>query len=67
MEPSDYHEVSLNKILQYIDDAGLLADRKRMGMHKRLAVVEVQETLGAHPCSFIQGGPTSGGFYYFYY
>jgi hypothetical protein len=52
MKPSNYHEVSLNKLLHYIDGAGLLADWKRMGMHKRSAMVEVQATLGTHSYSY---------------
>jgi hypothetical protein len=63
MEPSDYHEVSLNKILHYIDGAGLLVDCKRMGMHKRSAVVKVQGTLGAHPCSFIHSSAWPTAFF----
>jgi hypothetical protein len=44
MKPGDYEDISVSKILQFVQGAGLLNDRVK-GLHKRSITVEVHGSL----------------------
>jgi hypothetical protein len=58
MEPSDYYDTPLNKVLHFIGSVGLIKDKPKQGKHNRSLKVTVKGLEWPTPYPFIPIHPT---------